>query len=41
METFDEVKKYLDENAHSGSVVLTLGAGDVYSLYDIFKIDTD
>lgn len=39
METFEEVKKYLDKNAHSGSVVLTLGAGDVYTLYDIFKTD--
>jgi UDP-N-acetylmuramate--alanine ligase len=41
METFGEVKKYLDKNAHSGSVVLTLGAGDVYTLYDIFKTDTN
>ncbi|MBP6948777.1 MAG: UDP-N-acetylmuramate--L-alanine ligase [Candidatus Pacebacteria bacterium] len=36
METFEEVKKYLDKNAHSGSVVLTIGAGDVYLLSDIF-----
>lgn len=36
METFDEVKKYLDKKAHSGSVVLTLGAGDVYLLCDSF-----
>jgi UDP-N-acetylmuramate--alanine ligase len=41
METFEEVKKYLDKNAHSGSVVLTIGAGDVYRLYDTFKTDTD
>jgi UDP-N-acetylmuramate--alanine ligase len=38
METFDEVKKYLDKHAHSGSVVLTIGAGDVYRLYDLFEI---
>lgn len=36
MESFEEVKKYLDKNAHSGSVVLTIGAGDVYLLSDIF-----
>lgn len=36
MENFEEVKKYLDKNAHSGSVVLTIGAGDVYLLSDIF-----
>ncbi len=41
METFEEVKKYLDKNAHSGSVVLTIGAGDVYRLYDTFKTNTD
>lgn len=37
METLDEVKKYIDKNCHSGSVVLTIGAGDVYKLHDIFK----
>ena len=36
MESFEEVKKYLDKHAHSGSVVLTIGAGDVYLLSDIF-----
>lgn len=36
MEDFEEVKKYLDKNAHSGSVVLTIGAGDVYLLSDVF-----
>lgn len=36
MESFEEVKKYLDKNAHSGSVVLTIGAGDVYRLCDLF-----
>lgn len=36
MEDFEEVKKYLDKNAHSGSVVLTIGAGDVYLLSNIF-----
>jgi UDP-N-acetylmuramate--alanine ligase len=36
MESFEEVKKYLDKNAHSGSVVLTIGAGDVYLLSDTF-----
>lgn len=41
MQTFEEVKKYLDKNAHTGSVVLTLGAGDVYRLYDIFKTEED
>ncbi len=39
METFEEVKKYLDKNAHSGSVVLTIGAGDVYRLYDTYKTE--
>lgn len=38
METFEEVKKYLEKKAHSGSVVLTIGAGDVYRLYDLFEI---
>jgi len=36
MESFEEVKKYLDKNAHSGSVVLTIGAGDVYRLYETY-----
>jgi UDP-N-acetylmuramate--alanine ligase len=38
MDTFEEVKKYLDKHAHSGSVVLTIGAGDVYRMYDLFEI---
>lgn len=37
MESFDEVKKYIDNNCHSGSVVLTIGAGDVYLVHDLFK----
>lgn len=41
METFEEVKKYLDKHAHSGSVVLTIGAGDVYRLYDTFKTESN
>lgn len=36
MENFEEVKKYLDKNAHSGSVVLTIGAGDVYLFSGVF-----
>ncbi len=36
MENFEEVKQYLDKHAHSGSVVLTIGAGDVYLLSDMF-----
>lgn len=36
METFEEVHKYLDKNAHSGTVVLTLGAGDVYRIHELF-----
>lgn len=36
METFDEVKKYIDKNCHSGSVVLTIGAGDVYKIHELF-----
>lgn len=39
MDSFDEVKKYLDKNAHSGSVVLTIGAGDVYRLYDTYHTE--
>lgn len=34
MENFEEVKKYIDKNCHSGSVVLTIGAGDVYRIHD-------
>lgn len=37
METFEEVYKYLDKHAHSGSVVLTLGAGDVYKIHELFS----
>ncbi|MCF7843751.1 UDP-N-acetylmuramate--L-alanine ligase [Candidatus Gracilibacteria bacterium] len=36
MESFDEVKKYIDKNCHSGSVVLTIGAGDVYLIHNLF-----
>ena len=36
VESFDEVKKYIDKNCHSGSVVLTIGAGDVYKIFDLF-----
>ncbi len=36
METFEEVYKYLDKHAHSGSVVVTLGAGDVYRIHELF-----
>lgn len=36
MENFEEVKQYLDKHAHSGSVVLTIGAGDVYLLSEMF-----
>lgn len=36
MENFEEVKKYIDKHAHSGSVVLTIGAGDVYRIHDLF-----
>ncbi len=41
MQTFEEVKKYLDKEAHTGSVILTLGAGDVYRLYDIYKTEEE
>jgi UDP-N-acetylmuramate--alanine ligase len=37
METFEEVKKYLEKNAHSGAVVLTIGAGDVYLIHELFN----
>lgn len=36
MESFEEVKKYIDKNCHSGSVVLTIGAGDVYRIHELF-----
>lgn len=36
MENFEEVKDYIDKNCHSGSVVLTIGAGDVYKLHELF-----
>lgn len=38
MESFEEVKKYIDKNCHSGSVVLTIGAGDVYKVHELFKV---
>lgn len=34
MENLEEVKKYIDKNCHSGSVVVTIGAGDVYKLHN-------
>lgn len=37
MEDLEEVKKYIDKNAHSGSVVVTIGAGDVYRLHELFE----
>ena len=36
MENFDEVKNYIDKNCHSGSIVLTIGAGDVYKIHELF-----
>ncbi len=38
MESFEEVKKYIDKNCHSGSVVLTIGAGDVYRIHELFEV---
>lgn len=37
METFEEAYKYLDKHAHSGSAVVTLGAGDVYRIHELFQ----
>lgn len=37
MENLEEVKKYIDKNCHSGSVVVTIGAGDVYKLHNLFE----
>lgn len=37
VETLEEVKKYIDKNYHSGSIIVTMGAGDVYHLHDILK----
>lgn len=37
VETLEEAKKYIDKNYHSGSVIVTMGAGDVYHLHDILK----
>jgi UDP-N-acetylmuramate--alanine ligase len=37
IETLEEMKKVIDSMYHSGSVVLTIGAGDVYKLHDILK----
>jgi UDP-N-acetylmuramate-alanine ligase len=34
MESFDEVIKYIEKKTHNGDVILTLGAGDVYTLID-------
>jgi UDP-N-acetylmuramate--alanine ligase len=37
VENFEEVKKYIDKNCHSGSIVLTIGAGDVYRIHELFE----
>ncbi len=37
--TFEEIKKYLDENAKEGDLVLTLGSGDVYIKTRLFLED--
>lgn len=36
VETFEEAYSFLDKNAHSGTVVVTMGAGDVYRVHDLF-----
>lgn len=36
-ETMEEIKKEIDNKYHSGSVILTIGAGDVYKLHDLLK----
>jgi UDP-N-acetylmuramate--alanine ligase len=36
-ENFEEISKYIDENAKSGDLVVTMGAGDVYKLHNLFK----
>ncbi len=37
MQDLEEVKKYIDDKCHSGSVVITIGAGDVYKLHNLFE----
>ncbi len=39
MENLEEVKKYIDSNVHSGGVVLTIGAGDVYKFHSMYEFD--
>ena len=36
-ETFEEIVKYVDENVASGDLVVTMGAGDIYKLHNMFK----
>lgn len=37
VETFQEAKKYIDNNVNDKMVVLTIGAGDVYVLHDMIN----
>lgn len=37
IETLEEMKKEIDNKYHSGTVVLTIGAGDLYKLHDLLK----
>ena len=36
-ETFEEINEYVNANAISGDLVVTMGAGDVYKLHNMFK----
>ena len=38
--SFEEIAEFLRENAHSGDVVLTMGAGDVYKIGEMLTPET-
>src|SRR5699024_9725100 len=38
--TFDEVEDYLMENVHSGDTILTMGAGNIYTLGETILSNT-
>lgn len=37
IETFADAKKYIDSHAKNGTIILTIGAGDIYLLHDMLK----
>ena len=39
LETFDEIIEYVAKNARKGDIVITMGAGDIYKLYDKISLN--